>query len=200
MREWAASATRVGVNGRRAVQNWGAALTYDSWREIGMAGAGDPAGVHSGVGGVSERDHGDAHRDSRARSDDAESRGQKCFRGEPDAAVARAGAARGGPDLQRPAHQRGDTADADVGAADESVTAGARGVEPGSAAIADSSAGRQFAARFANRTAAGGIASGRSFRSDDEGSAGGYGGNSKSEAGRGGGDAASGRAGFAGTA
>src|SRR5260370_25634472 len=97
MREWPASPTRVGVNARRAVQNWGAALTYDSWREIGMARPGDAAGVHSGVGGVSERDHGDAHRDSRARSDHAESGGQECLRGQPDAAVTRTVAARGGP-------------------------------------------------------------------------------------------------------
>src|SRR2546421_12552606 len=48
-------------------------LVYDSWRETGMAGADDAAGVYSGVGGVFERDHGDAHCDSRARSDHAES-------------------------------------------------------------------------------------------------------------------------------
>ncbi len=68
-----------------------------------MAGADDAAGVYSGVGGVFERDHGDADCDSWARSDDAEPRGEECFRSEPDAAVARAAAAGGGPDLQRPA-------------------------------------------------------------------------------------------------
>src|SRR6266481_8711843 len=67
-------------------------LAYDSWRKIGMAGPADAAGVHSGVGGVSERDHGDAHCDSRARSEHAERRGHKCFGSEPDTAVARAGA------------------------------------------------------------------------------------------------------------
>src|SRR2546430_15176671 len=70
-------------------------LSYDSWGETGMAGAADTAGVHSGVGGVSKRDYGNAHCDSRTRSDDAESSGFKCFRSEPDTAVARAGAARG---------------------------------------------------------------------------------------------------------
>src|ERR1700730_11406760 len=150
-----------------------------------MAGAGDAAGVYSGVGGVSERDHGDAHCDSRARSDDAKPCGQKCFGGEPDAAIARAGAARGGPDLQRPAHQRGGAANTDGGPADEGIAAGARGAEPGSAAIADSAAGRKFAARFANRTAADGITGGRSFRGYDGGASGGYGGDSESETRRG---------------
>src|ERR1700686_2235645 len=170
---------------------------YDTERKTRMAGAGDAAGVHPGVGGVSERDHGEAHRDSRTGSNHAESRGQKCFRGEPDAAIARTGVARGGPNLQRPAHQRGGAANTDVGPADESVATGACGAEPGSAAIANSAAGRQFAARFTNRTTADGIASGRSFRIDDGGAAGGYGGDSESQARRGSGDAASGRAGFA---
>src|SRR5436190_17860953 len=131
-----------------------------------MAGTDDAAGVYPGVGGVFERDHGDADCDSRSRSDDAEPGGQKCFGGEPDAAIARASTARGGPDLQRPAHQRGGAADTDVGPADESVAAGACGAQPGAAAIANTAAGRQFAARFTNRTAADGIAGGRSFRRD----------------------------------
>src|ERR1700682_2604862 len=173
---------------------------YDTARETGMAGPDYVAGVHSGVGGVFERDHGDAHCDSRARGNDAESRGHECFRGEQDAAVARAGTARGRPDLQRPTHQRGGAADADVGLADESIAAGARSTEPGAAAIADSAAGRQFAARFANRTSAGGTASGRSFRGDDDGAAGGRRGHSESETRSGSGDASGGRAGFARTA
>src|SRR2546428_4490723 len=78
-------------------------LAYDSWRETRMAGAAEADGIHSGVGRVFERDHRNAHRYSRARSDHAESCGPKCFRSEPDTAVARVGAARGGPHLQRPA-------------------------------------------------------------------------------------------------
>src|SRR5438093_13621869 len=70
-------------------------LSYDSWRKTGMAGAADTAGVHSGVGGVSKRDYGNAHCDSRARSDDAESSGFKRFGSEPSTAPARAGAAGG---------------------------------------------------------------------------------------------------------
>src|SRR6266699_6277926 len=114
-----------------------------------MAGAGNAAGVYSDLGGVSERHHGDAHSDSRARSDNAESRWQECFRGEPNAAVAWAAAARGGPDLQRPANQRGGASDTNGRLADEGVATGARGAEPGATAIADSAAGRQFAASFA---------------------------------------------------
>src|SRR6267142_6468359 len=72
-------------------------LAYDPWRKTGMASADDVAGVHSSIGGVFERDHGDAHCDSRARSDNAESRGEKRFRSEPDAAIARAGIASGRP-------------------------------------------------------------------------------------------------------
>src|SRR2546429_3592535 len=67
-------------------------LAYDSWRAIGMAGTADAAGVHSGVSGVSKRNYGNAHCDSRTRSDDVESRGFKCFRSEPETAVARTGA------------------------------------------------------------------------------------------------------------
>src|SRR5437016_3295024 len=155
-------------------------LPYDAWREIAMAGADDAAGVYSGVGGVLERDYGDAHCDSRARSDDAEPCGQDCFRGEPHAAVARIGPARGGPDLQRPTHQCGGAADTDVGLADESVAAGARGAEPGAAAIADSAARRQFAAGFTNRTSARGIAGWRSFRRHHAGPTGGCRGDSES--------------------
>src|SRR6266853_3368670 len=96
-------------------------LEYDPWRKTGMAGADDVAGVHSSIGGVFERDHGDAHCDSRARSDNAESGGEKRFRSEPDAAIARAGIASGRPDLQRSADQCGGEADADFGLGDESV-------------------------------------------------------------------------------
>src|SRR6266478_4366081 len=96
-------------------------LAYDTTRKTGMAEPGDAAGVYSGVGGVSERDHGDAHCDSRARSDHAESCRDKCCGGKQDAAVARVGAARGGPNLQRPAYQRSGAADADVRTIDESV-------------------------------------------------------------------------------
>ncbi len=54
---------------------------YDTARETGMAEPDDAAGVYSGVGSVSERDHGDAHCDSRAGSDHAESCREKCCRG-----------------------------------------------------------------------------------------------------------------------
>src|SRR5260370_41862764 len=74
-------------------------LAYDSRREIGMAGADDAAGVYFGVGSVSERDYGDAHCDSRARSDHAESCGHQCFGGEQNASITGAAAARGGQSL-----------------------------------------------------------------------------------------------------
>src|SRR5260370_15428573 len=162
-----------------------------------MAGPNNAAGVYSGVGGVFDRNYGDAHGDSGARSDHAESCGSECCRSEPDTAVARAGAARRGPDLQRPADQRGGTADTAVGLADESVAAGACGAEPGAAAIADSAARGQFAPSFPNRTAAGWIAGGGSFRCSDAGPATGCSSDSEPEARCGSGYAASGRTGFA---
>src|SRR6266403_685332 len=145
-----------------------------------MAEPDDAAGVYPGVGSVFERDYGDEDCDSRARSDDAEPGGEKCFGGEPDAAVARAGVAGGRPDLQRPADQCRGAADADFGVADESVAAGARSAEPGAAAIADSAAGGEFAASLANRIAARGIAGGRSFGCDDGRAAGGCSGDTES--------------------
>src|SRR5437899_7987882 len=140
-----------------------------------MAGTDNAAGVHPCVGGVSERDHGDARGDSRAGSNHAKPRGEERFGGEPDAAVAGTAAARGGQDLQRPADQRGGAAVSAFGAADEGVAAGTRRAEPGAAATADSAAGRQFAARFANPTSAGGTASGRGFERDDGGASDRYG-------------------------
>src|SRR5882762_721181 len=95
---WAKKARRL-PDKSRSKRQAGPIRDYDTGRKIGMARADDAAGVYSGVGGVSERDHGDAHRDSWARSDHAKSCGHKCFRSEPDTTVAGAGAARGGPDL-----------------------------------------------------------------------------------------------------
>ena len=46
------------------------------------------------------------------------------------------------------ADQHGGAADTVAGIADESFAAGARGVEPGAAATADSAAGRKFPERF----------------------------------------------------
>src|SRR5260370_35884258 len=103
-----------------------------------MAGADDAAGVHPDIGGIFERDHGDAHSNSRTGSDYAEPRREERFGGEPDAAVARTGAAGGGPDLQRPTAQRGGAAVPAVGTPDESVAAGARGGQPWTMAPAHS--------------------------------------------------------------
>src|SRR5258708_12439563 len=110
------------------------------------------SGVHPGVGGVFERDHGNACGDSRAGSDHAEPRGQECFGGEPDAAVAGSVATRGGPNLQRPTDQRSGAADAALGTVAGGVAAGARGTEPGTAPTPDSPAGPQFSSAFYNPT------------------------------------------------
>src|SRR5882672_2390526 len=106
-----------------------------------MAAAHAAAGVYSGVGGLSERDHRDAHCDPRARSEHAEPGWQKCSGREQRIAFARAGAARGGPHIQRAADQYGGAANSFSWIADESFAASACGVEPGPAATADPSSG-----------------------------------------------------------
>ncbi len=108
------------------------------------------AGIYSGFGGVFERDYGDAHCHPRTRSVHAESGGEKCFGREQRIAFARTDPARGGPRVQRAGYQYRGAANATSGIVDESFAAGACGVEPGAAAIADSIARRKFAARFSN--------------------------------------------------
>jgi len=90
----------------------------------------------------------------------AESGGQECFRGEPDAAIARL--------VLRVADRIYSDQPINVvlrqtptsGLLMKVSAAGARGAEPRAATIADSAARRQFPAGFTNRTSARGIAVG----------------------------------------
>src|SRR6267142_663736 len=115
-----------------------------------MGSAHVAAGFHSCCGGIFERDYGDAHCDSWARSEHAQPRWEKRRRGWPIVALAWAGVARCGPRVFGCANQRNRAANAFARDADESFAAGSRRFEFGAEAIANSFARRKFPARFAN--------------------------------------------------
>src|SRR5882724_2810116 len=125
-------------------------VSYELSRTVGMDVPDAAAGVYSGVGSIFERDYRDAYCHPRARSVHAEFGGKECFGRQQRTAFARIGAARGGPRVQRASDQHCGTANAASGIVDESFAAGACGIEPGTAAIADSIARRKLPARFAN--------------------------------------------------
>src|SRR5271165_1096297 len=128
-----------------------------------MAGPDHVSGVHPGLGSVLECDHRNENRDSRARSVHAQSRGKKCERGEPSAALEGINSEGGGPCVQRSADQRGGETDTATRNADEGVATGARGAEPWTAGIRDSAARREYASCVENRIVARRTAGGRSF-------------------------------------
>src|SRR6266852_1530308 len=124
--------------------------SYELSRTTGMDVPDAAAGIYSGVGGIFERDHRDAHCYPRTRSLHAKSGGKKCFGRQQRIAFARTDPARRRPRVQRASHQYRGAANAASRIVDESFAAGAWGVEPGPAAIADSVARGKLAARFSD--------------------------------------------------